>query len=64
MFRKKVPQLQLDLTNDEVWLLGIKNGQKVEGREGRWISMTVDQAVELAQEINRRTLTMTRYARR
>lgn len=62
--RKKAPQLQLDLSNDEIWLLGITNGQDMKGKEGKWIPMTVDQAVELAQAINKRTLSMTRFARK
>ncbi len=62
--KKKQPQLQLDLNNDEVWLLGIKDGQELKGREGKWISMSVHQAVELAQAINQRTLSLSTYARK
>ena len=63
--KKKAPQLQLDLNNDEVWLLGIKDGQKLKGREGTWIPLTVDQAVELAQALNRQTLSLkSKYVRK
>ncbi len=62
--RKKGPNLMLDLNDSEVWLLGINRGQKMKGREGVWISLTVIQAVELAQAINRQTLSLKTKARK